>query len=633
MHPCRRYGARWQLLLVLMVGACRTVPATPDGRATVDRPSSAIALSATAELKDADAPLLSADPAVDPPVPPRFIQAHYLDPSAVARISRFRSGAGHDFSDGLESCRSMKHYFWPQGGEPGAAHDPAWTQLPIFAPVDGRIARVVPESWGDQLWLEPATAPDFLVRIFHVSLAPGWRAGDAVSAGTLLGHHASDDTMSDVALEWRAADGSLRLLSYFDAMPADLFQDLVDRGIVSPAVLSINRAERDAAPLSCDEERFRTASSLADWVDLTLPALSGSDAATIVARLAPQLRLERHVADLPYPVALAWGPAPATAPRPGKPVLYVATNGVAFPSPEDPIGKVWWLDGTRPRPYLSGLDRPLGLLWTGAGAQAELLVSSRGRVAAWHDADGDGQADTERLLIDELPAFDLHQNDSLALGPAGLVYVGMGTAGNADEAVEASFNGTLFTIPLAGGAAEVFASGLRNPFDLAFAGDGRLWATDNGVDPPARNSAPDELNRIVEGGFYGHPQVFGLDLPDAAAQALVPRPPAATFPAHASADGLLVYRGRLFPELRGRLLVAEFGSYEFSPEESGRRLILVSPGTAGAEDRTSQATLIDPFPGRPLDLAEGPDGSIYIADFEGDAVWRLGRSAGGQDLP
>ena len=137
-----------------------------------------------------------------------------------------------------------------------------------------------------------------------MSLAPGWRAGDAVSAGTLLGHHASDDTMSDVALEWRAADGSLRLLSYFDAMPADLFQDLVDRGIVSPAVLSINRAERDAAPLSCDEERFRTASSLADWVDLTLPALSGSDAATIVARLAPQLRLERHVADLPYPCLL-----------------------------------------------------------------------------------------------------------------------------------------------------------------------------------------------------------------------------------------------------------------------------------------------------------------------------------------
>lgn len=619
------------VLLVLLLSACRPSAATPEGRTSSTATHPTAVGKGTTERQGAATAVSDAEA----PAPPAFIQAHYLDPAAIARISRFRSGAGHDFSDGQESCRSMKHYFWPQGGEPGATHDPSWTLLPIFSPVDGRIARVMQESWGDQLWLEAKAAPGYLVRIFHVALAPGWREGDTVQAGMLLGHHASDETMSDVALEWQDASGSRRLLSYFDALPDDLFQDLADRGIASRAELVIPRAERDAAPLSCDGEHFLEApgAGAADWVDLLSPAASGTDASAIASRLGPQLKLQRFAGGLPYPVALAWGPAPAMAPHPGDMVLYVATNGAAFPLREDPVGEVWWLDDGTPRPYLSHLDRPLGLLWTGAGDRAELLVSSRGRVSAWRDADGDGRAETERVLTADLPAFDQHQNDSLALGPGGLIYMGMGTAGNSDEADEAALNGTIFRIPINGGVPEVFAGGLRNPFDLAFGGDGRLWATDNGVDPPARESAPDELNHIVEGGFYGHPLVYGLEPPGPAAAAHAPRPPAAIFPAHASADGLLAYRGRLFPELRGRLLVAEFGSYQFSPEDSGRRLILVSPGSVGAEEPTSLASLIAPFPGRPLDLAEGPDGRIYIADFEGDTVWRLDRSTGGHASP
>lgn len=621
------------VLLVLLLGSCRPGTATPDGRTSSAATPPTASGKGTAEPQSVDTGVSDAEA----PTSPAFIQAHYLDPRAIARISRFRSGAGHDFSDDHESCRSMKHYLWPQGGEPGATHDPSWTLLPIFSPVDGRIARVIPESWGDQVWIEPAAAPGYLVRIFHVALAPGWREGDTVQAGTLLGHHASDETMSDVALEWQDSDGSRRLLSYFDAMPDDLFQDFSARGIGSPSALAIPRAVRDAAPLACDGERFRDASepdaALADWVDLTRPTPSRTDASAIASRLVPQLKLERFAGGLPYPVALAWGPAPATAPHPGDSVLYVATNGAAFPLRENPVGEVWWLDDGTPRPYLSHLDRPLGLLWVGAGDRAELLVSSRGQVAAWRDNDGDGRAETERVLTADLPAFDQHQNDSLALGPGGLIYVGMGTAGNADEATEGALNGSIFRLPFGGGSPQVFASGLRNPFDLVFGGDGRLWATDNGVDPPAREAAPDELNHIVEGGFYGHPMVFGLDLPSPSAAAREPRPPAAIFPAHASADGLLAYHGRLFPELRGRLLVAEFGSYQFSPQDSGRRLVLVSPGSIGTEEPTSLASLIAPFPGRPLDLAEGPDGRIYIADFEGDAVWRLDRSTGGPATP
>jgi len=42
---------------------------------------------------------------------PQFITASHIDISDVASVSRFRSAAGHDFSDSFETCCSMKHYF------------------------------------------------------------------------------------------------------------------------------------------------------------------------------------------------------------------------------------------------------------------------------------------------------------------------------------------------------------------------------------------------------------------------------------------------------------------------------------------------------------------------------------------
>ena len=44
---------------------------------------------------------------------PKFITADFIDLSGVTSISKFRSGAGHDYSDSDEKCRSMKHYFQP----------------------------------------------------------------------------------------------------------------------------------------------------------------------------------------------------------------------------------------------------------------------------------------------------------------------------------------------------------------------------------------------------------------------------------------------------------------------------------------------------------------------------------------
>jgi len=58
--------------------------------------------------------------------PPYVLPFNYIDLSKIGRISRFRSTVGHSYTDGSETCRSMKHYY-----EPMATVD--WTTVDIYA--------------------------------------------------------------------------------------------------------------------------------------------------------------------------------------------------------------------------------------------------------------------------------------------------------------------------------------------------------------------------------------------------------------------------------------------------------------------------------------------------------------------
>ncbi len=195
---------------------------------------------------------------------PRFSTAWYLNLDVVERISKFRSGIGHDFSDSTESCRSMKHYFCMQGCV--SALPPVWTNNAIVSPLDGVVESLQPEPpRGIQVRVTPSGHPDWRVRIFHVTLEPDLQVGDIVTAGQLLGTHASNDTMSDIAVENVLPDG-LRMVSWFETLSDDVFADLG----VSRADLTITDAERDAAPIQCEQDQplGEGADALENWVDL-----------------------------------------------------------------------------------------------------------------------------------------------------------------------------------------------------------------------------------------------------------------------------------------------------------------------------------------------------------------------------
>jgi glucose/arabinose dehydrogenase len=137
--------------------------------------------------------------------------------------------------------------------------------------------------------------------------------------------------------------------------------------------------------------------------------------------------------------------------------------------------------------------------------------------------------------------------------------------------------GAIMRVPLSGGPVELVAWGLRNPFGLAFAPDGRLFATENQFD--VRGSRPvfgtgDLLWEIQPGRWYGWPDYFGGELIDnadrfgapgrypptllLARHPGVPPKPVARFGVHASADGLDFCRNLGFGSV-GDAFVAEFG--------------------------------------------------------------------------
>ena len=189
---------------------------------------------------------------------PKIVVANYIDPAVIARVSRFRSGIGHDYSDVLERCRSMKHYFMPF-----ASVD--WATVTISSPIAGTITDAMTETtFGTQLRIASAANPAFTVILFHVKPDAGIGAGTAVTAGQRLGTHIGSQTMSDIAIRVRAKEGT-RYVSYFDAMTDAVFQPYVARGMTSRSAASITAAERDGNPLSCDGEAFLSTGTLENW--------------------------------------------------------------------------------------------------------------------------------------------------------------------------------------------------------------------------------------------------------------------------------------------------------------------------------------------------------------------------------
>jgi hypothetical protein len=194
--------------------------------------------------------------------PPRVLSASYIDLSKIAQISRFRSTVGHSYTDGSETCRSMKHYFQPKSTVD-------WTDVDVYSPVTGSIAGIAPDgSWGSRVRILPRDVPMLDIQIFHVALSPHIVTGTWVEAGQRIGSHASANTYSDIAMSIGPKEGGT-LISYFETMTDAVFAQYQARGVASRQAAIITEAERDADPVPCvGEQGFTVHGTLPDWLIL-----------------------------------------------------------------------------------------------------------------------------------------------------------------------------------------------------------------------------------------------------------------------------------------------------------------------------------------------------------------------------
>lgn len=242
------------------------------------------------------------------------------------------------------------------------------------------------------------------------------------------------------------------------------------------------------------------------------------------------------------------------------------------------------------------------------------------------DTDGDGVADERQVLSSgygvkiALLGHDLH---GLVVGPLGKLYFSCGDRGFRVETptgvIEHQHAGAVLRCDPDGSNLEVFATGLRNPQELAFDDHGNLFTGDNNSDGGDRA----RWVYVVEGGdsgwrysyqFNDHAGLRGpwnaerLWVPWFEGQAAYLVPPLANLGDGPS--GLAFDPGTgLAPEWRGHFFLCDFRG---NPTHSGIHAFRVEPKgasfTLGKVRRPVWGTLV-------TDCQFGPDGALWWTDW------------------
>ena len=320
-------------------------------------------------------------------------------------------------------------------------------------------------------------------------------------------------------------------------------------------------------------------------------------------------------------------------------------------------------------------------------ANGYLYVDEGARIVRYKRADDElSPGGSREVVVQNIPLAPGHRARSIAIGGDGALYVNVGSHTNScqkrDRTLESPGKDPCTELETRAGIWRFdanktgqsftpgarYATGIRNGMGMTIRpNDGALIVTQHGRDqlhdnwpkvfPTTRYSADnpgEELLQVSQGDDFGWPYCYyAMD-----EKKLVTAPEyggdgkktdrcedkkgaIAVFPGHWAPTSVLFYTGdRLPAKYRNGVFIAFHGSWNRAPELQEGYRVVFQPMTNGQASGEFE-TFADGFAGlpperiqpdrakhRPVGLAQGPDGALYITDDVGGRVYRL-TSAGG----
>jgi glucose/arabinose dehydrogenase len=298
--------------------------------------------------------------------------------------------------------------------------------------------------------------------------------------------------------------------------------------------------------------------------------------------------------------------------------------------------------------YATGLDHPFGITFYPSGAHPQWIYVGNATTVvrfAYHSGDLRSTGNPQ-IIVPDIPGYAQLRGgghwtrDVVFSADEKHMLVSVGSGSNADDPdthPNEFHRADVLEYTPEGKFVKVYASGIRNCVGEAINPiTGQLWCSTNERDGLGNNLVPDYITSVKEGGFYGwpwyymgghqdprltgtHPELISkvitpdvLVQPHMASLEMTFYPTAkSTFPTQYEGDG--------FASEHGSWNRAKRGGYEVIriPMKNGK-------ATGEYEDfLTGFVTKDGRVWGRPVGVATGHDGALYVTDDGSRSVWRV----------